>query len=507
MSGSRTDVVVVGGGTAGCVLGARLSEDPACQVEVVEAGPDLRAAMPADVRSGWGPTRSFDWGYVAEPDEHGNARALPRGRLLGGCSSTNATFALRGSPADYDAWAAAGNDGWSFDDVLPSFKRLESDADFGADPWHGDAGPIPIRRYRPAELTEVAAAGLRAFSATGIQPVADHNAPGAVGAGPLPVNCRDGVRVSTALAYLPGPADRPNLRLRCDAEVSSVVLAGTRATGVRLASGETIGADAVVVCAGAYGSPALLLRSGLGPATDLSALGIAVTADLAGVGANLADHPAVSVELPYRPDGEPAPLFQVVATLHSAASSSADPPDLQCLVFGPYEPPEDAPATFLCGAALLKPRSRGTVKLRSAAPRDPPRVSLGYLTAQTDADRLVEGLERVEALAADPAIRALCRGDTAPPGTVPREQRSEWVRRTCWTYHHAVGTCAMGPASDPASVVDAAGCVHGTTGLFVADASVMPDIPSANTHIPTVMVAERLAGGIGAAVHSGSGRG
>jgi choline dehydrogenase len=258
-----------------------------------------------------------------------------------------------------------------------------------------------------------------------------------------------------------------------------------------------------VVCAGAYGSPALLLRSGLGPARDLSALGIAVRADLPGVGANLADHPCVSLELPYRTDPDPAPLFQVVATAHSTASSSGGPPDLQCLVFGPYEPADHGPATFLCGAALLKPRSRGTVRLRSAVPGDPPRISLGYLTEQADADRLVEGLERVEALVADPAIRALCADGADLPGQVAPGRRREWVRRTCWTYHHAVGTCAMGPASDPAAVVDAGGRVHGTTALFVADASVMPDVPSANTHIPTVMLAERLAGEIGAALGRG----
>jgi len=490
----RHDIVIVGGGTAGCVLAARLSEDPTHEVCVLEAGPDLRAAMPAEIRSGWRPTRIFDWGYVAEPDEYGKARELPRGRLLGGCSSTNATFALRGSPADYDAWAADGNPGWSFEAVLPYFIRLENDADFGDQAWHGDSGPIPIRRYRPEEFTDVAVAALDAFQAIGLETVADHNAPGALGAGSIPVNCRDGVRVSTALAYLPAPTERPNLDLRCDAQVAEVVMDGSRAVGVRLLSGETVEADVIVLCAGAYASPALLLRSGVGPANDLRALGIEVRADLPGVGRNLADHPSVSLELPYRSDPEPAPLFQVVATLHSSESTSADPPDLQSAVFGPYEA-DEGPATFMCAAALLKPRSRGSVKLRSTAPSDPPRIELGYLSEDADADRLAEGLARVEALVSHPAIRAL--GGVGPPGpdSPPRDPRSrrEWVRRNCWTYHHVVGTCAMGPASQRAAVVDAGGRVHGTEGLFVADASVMPDIPSANTHIPTVMVAERIA--------------
>jgi choline dehydrogenase len=496
------DVAIVGGGAAGCVLAARLSEDPACAVQVFEAGPDLRRAMPPDIRSGWCSTRSFDWGYVAEADAYGNARELPRGRLLGGCSSTNAVFALRGSPADYDAWAAAGNAGWSFEDLLPYFIRLENDEDFGDAPWHGEGGPIPIRRYRTAELTAVAAAGLDAFEAIGVETVADHNAPGAVGAGLLPVNCRNGVRVSTALAYLPDPEERPNLRVRCETEVAAVILDGNRAVGVRLAGGETAVATVVVLCAGAYASPAVLLRSGLGPAEELSALGIPVAVDLPGVGRNLADHPLVTLVLPYRYDAEPAPLFQIVATLHSSGSTSSDPPDLQALAFGPYEPYEEGPSTFMCGAALLKPRSRGTVRLRSRVPTDPPRIELGYLSVQTDVERLVEGLDRAEALASEPAIRALCgkRHSNLDPPPRNRRERRDWVRRNCWTYHHANGTCAMGPASDRASVVDAHGRVHGSEALFVADAAVMPDVPSANTHIPTVMIAERLANEVATAV-------
>jgi choline dehydrogenase len=498
------DVIVVGGGAAGCVIGARLSEDPACAVEVVEAGPDLRDAMPPEIRSGWRPARSFDWGYVAEPDEYGKARELPRGRLLGGCSSTNAAFALRGSPADYDAWAAVTRGAWSFESVLPRFIRLERDLDFGAEEWHGGSGPIPIRRYPPDELTEVAAAALSALERIGLPPVADHNAPWAVGAGPVPANCRDGVRVSTALAYLPEPGARPNLSLRCEAEVARVEFEGPRAAGVRLAGGELVRARAVVLCAGTYGSPALLLRSGVGPAGDLAALDIPLVTDLAGVGANLSDHASVSVDLPCRSDAVPAPLFQAMGTLHSSASRSREPPDLQLMVCGPYEPAADGPATCMCVAALLKPRSRGSVRLRSGAPSDPPRIDLGYLSERADVDRLVEGLGRAEALAAEPAMRAL-RPDGArsaglefPPASGP--ERAEWVRRNAWTYHHVVGTCAMGAASDRRAVVDPAGRVHGTEGLFVADASVMPDVPSANTHIPTVMVAERLAEEIAAAL-------
>jgi choline dehydrogenase-like flavoprotein len=489
------EVLIVGAGTAGCVLAARLSEDPACTVLLLEAGPDLRSRMPPEVRSGWRPTRSFDWGYASEPDEHGVVRELPRGRLVGGCSSTNATFALRGSPADYDAWAKAGNQGWSFEELLPYFVRLERDEDFGDRPWHGEAGPLPIRRYRADELTDVAAASLEAFDSLGIPRVEDHNAPGAVGAGPAPVNCRNGVRMSTALTYLPPPRERDNLTVRCEAEVARLVLDGTRAVGVRLTSGQELRSRCVALCAGAYGSPTLLLRSGVGPADELAKLGVPVKLDLPGVGCNLIDHPSVSVTIPYRSTPDPAPLFQVVATLRSDGSSPHDPPDLQLLTAGPYPAEGDERPSFMSAAALLKPRSRGQLSLRSGDHTEPPSIRLGYLTEQTDVDRLAQGLERAEELAAHPAFRALGTADVTTTGDSPprADERRDWLQRNCWTYHHAVGTCAMGAASDPAAVVDGRGRLHGSEGLYVVDASVMPDVPSANTHIPTVMVAERLA--------------
>ncbi|MFJ3790961.1 GMC family oxidoreductase [Kitasatospora sp. NPDC090091] len=494
--GTSYDVVIVGGGSAGCVLAARLSADPARRVLLVEAGPDYGSrALPADLAEGMqGPAASHDWGLRGVGVRGGPPLDLPRGRVMGGSSAVNATFALRGHPADYDAWAAAGAPGWAFDDVLPSFARLERDLDFGAADYHGSDGPLPIRRYAGAERSAVTDAAEEAITSLGLPLIADHNAPAAVGVAPLPVNAVDGRRISTASAYLDPCRSRANLDILADSLVRDVVIRHGRVTGVRLdGTGEVVPAGEVIVAAGAYLSPGLLLRSGVGPAADVAVLGRSVVADLPGVGSNLVDHPAVSIDLPFvGPVGSHA-RYQLVATCYSG--SVTGPPDLQLVAVGPY--PLDAGAHG-CSifAALLKPASRGRVLARSPDAAVPPDIDLGYFDHGADLPRLIEGLRLAEAVTRTPAWEAITAAPVAglPAGVFddPAVTRA-WVRANTWTYHHPVGSCAMGADPEEGAVVGPEARVFGVVGLSVVDASIMPDIPSANTNLPTVMVAEHVA--------------
>jgi choline dehydrogenase len=481
------DVVIVGGGAAGCVVAARLSESGSRSVLLIEAGPDLRANLPDDFRDGWRMSREFDWGYASEADGRGIVENLRRGKLLGGTARVT-RFAVRGSPADYDGWAALGNVGWGFEDVLPYFTRLEADTDFGDQPWHGDRGPIPVTRYLDHEYTQIGAAALEALEAVGFPMVEDHNRPGAVGAGRMPMSSRDGIRVTTADAYLPIGGTAPTLTIRPDTQVAEVAFEGNRARGVRLVDGTLIEAGWVVLCAGTYGSPPILMRSGIGSAEDLRSVGIPVRLDLPGVGANLADHGGTDVDCGYRGPGRSSPVLHVIATFHSSAASGDEAPDLMLWLRDPIGDPPG----FQIDTVLLTPRSRGTVRLRSADPTEPPRIDLPGLRDPFDVERLADGYLRACEVASRPEIRRLCAGPPSPLARGADELR-DLVRANGYSFPHVVGTCSMGPRPDDGAVVDVSGGVHGTEQLSVVDASIIPNGPSAFTHLPTVMLAERLS--------------
>jgi choline dehydrogenase len=378
--------------------------------------------------------------------------------VVGGSSAVNATFAMRGSPHDYDAW---GVPGWSWDELLPAFVGLERDLDFGDAPYHGSTGPVPIRRYVGDERSPLSAAVTDGLISVGVPPVPDHNAPFAVGVSALPVNTLDGRRMSAALTHLAGARARPNLTVRGHAQVAEVTLEGNRATGVRLLDGDDVWSRDVIVCCGTYESPRLLRRSGI---------------DRAGLGDNLSDHPAVSIDLPYSGPPTDRAAFQVVATLHSSlADPATDPPDLQVLAGGPW-PGDDGPVCFV-GAALLTPRSRGQVGRT---------IDLGYFTVAEDMARLLEGLAVAREVVETAEVRSVTSADGARPTGGTRAESETWVRSAVWSYHHPVGTCALG------RVVDADCRVDGIDHLSVVDASVIPVVPSANTNLPTLAVAEHV---------------
>jgi choline dehydrogenase len=492
------DTIVVGGGSAGCVLAARLSADERRGVLLAEAGPDYPAVadLPADIADPSVPATSHDWGFVSEPDESGHSIPLPRGRLIGGCSATNACFALRGWPADYDEWAAGGSPGWSFADLLPVFRAIESDADFGGG-WHGSRGPVPIRRPAAGELSPLQRAFADAAAATGHLRAADHNQPGTVGVGPAPRNARGGVRMSTALTHLAGARRRPNLTIRAGTVVDRVELHGTTVRGVRLAGGEIVEADAVVVAAGSYASPAILLRSGIGSASDLREIGIAVAADLPGVGNNLIDHPLAAVDLPTTP-GYAGPRFQVMLTARSSLAAPGGPPDLHLFAAGPFDDPASPTGgVFGIVTGLLAVRSRGSVQLRSADPADPPRIDIAHLRHPGDMARMIEATQHARRLSRTAPLAGFVTGAELAPGPAISDDDTAGlaasIRARAGSYHHPVGTCAMGPSPGNGAVVDAHGAVHGISGLRVADASVMPAIPAANTNLTTIVIAERIA--------------
>jgi choline dehydrogenase len=304
------------------------------------------------------------------------------------------------------------------------------------------------------------------------------------------MNSRDGVRVTTALAYLPLARSPSNLTIWPDTEVAEVVFERTRAAGVRLLDGTVIEAGCVVLSAGTYGSPPILLRSGIGPAEHLRSVGLPVRLDLPGVGANLVDHPAVDIDCGYRGATRTSPLLQSVATFRSRDVPPDAPPDLMLWVRDPSQP-ENSPQ-FTMDVVLLKPRSRGSIRLRSADPRDPPRIDLPNLREPSDLERLIEGYRRGWDVASQPQIRRLC-SDPLPPEIRDDRELRRSIRQAAYSDPHVVGTCAMGPSPSDGAVVDGSGRVHGMERLFVADASIMPTVLSGFTHIPTVMIAERLS--------------
>jgi choline dehydrogenase-like flavoprotein len=519
----KFDYVIVGAGSAGCVLANRLSADPSRSVCLIEAGPPDRSALihiPAGI-IGIVPTRHLNWAFKTVPQAglQGRRGYQPRGRTLGGSSSINAMVYIRGHRSDYDDWAALGNPGWSYDEVLPIFRRSEDQAR-GADHYHGVGGELSVSDL-PSPV-QASLAFVESAIRRGLRANADFNGASQEGAGLYQVTQRHGRRCSAAVAFLDPARSRPNLTILTGVRVERVLLAGRRATGVLVngdaGTGQIDAGREVILSAGVFGSPQLLMLSGIGAREELGRHGIGLQHELPGVGANLADH--IDLALVYR--SSDAGLMGItlrtalraipgyfqwrrsgtglLTTNYAEAGAflrsrgELDRPDVQLhFVNGLI----DDHARRLhygygvsCHVAVLRPVSRGSVGLHSADPRDPPRIDPNFLAADADVETLLAGIKVAREIM-DGAPLDRHRGAELFAGGNSDSELIERMRRRADTIYHPVGTCRMG--HDELAVVDPWLRIRGLEGLSVVDASVMPALVGGNTNAPTIMIAEKAA--------------
>jgi 5-(hydroxymethyl)furfural/furfural oxidase len=502
------DVIVVGAGSAGAVVAARLTQNSGRRVLLIEAGENYTSAETPDAIKGPNFAMAVGLGRYHWPEllatltDQQPPSLYLSGRGVGGTSSINAQGAVRGAPADFDAWARAGCDGWGWQDVLPAYCKLERDCDFADRAYHGGRGPIPISRHQDGAWGSVSRAFREAVTSLGYAWSEDVNAPDSTGISPISWNRIKGTRVSTNDAYLEPARACENLRIMANTEVLRLAFSGSRVIGVevreRSSAARVIEAAEVILCAGAIHSPAILLRSGIGSADELRDHGIPMVANLPGVGRNLQEHPMLWLTVPLNlnavassPEILPANCILRFSLKRGGHSNGVELMPLD------RTPMEVTQGGFLL--TLMKPRSRGVVRLDSKAANGSPSIDFRMLSHALDIADMIAALRRLDSIAQSRPLRDItsdaCRLSSGKAiEDMDNAALASWMKTACMPSFHAAGTCRMGARTDPTAVVDPSARVIGIDGLRVVDASIIPDLPAAPTHLTTVMIAELVAG-------------